>query len=77
MQAAFQYTDGSTVTLTVAYYNPPYSANYHGIGIKPDITVELPEPEFNTETGKYLPVEDTQLDRAVLELKNLINANKT
>lgn len=76
MQSTFAYAiDGSTVTMTVAYYDPPCGVNYHGIGITPDVYVELPEPVLDTETGKYLPVEDTQLDRAVLELQKLINAN--
>ena len=64
MQAGVRHsTDGSTITLTVAYYNPPCGENYHGIGIEPDITLELSD-----ET-------DNQLDRAIEELKILINAN--
>ena len=75
MQRSFYYTDGSSITMTIAYYNPPSGVNFHGVGITPDVYVELPEPELDAETGKYLPVEDTQLDAAVTELKKLINAN--
>lgn len=65
MQSTYGYAiDGSSVTLTVAYYNPPYGDNYHGIGITPDISVEL------DGSGK-----DNQLDTAKSELLSLINAN--
>ncbi len=64
MQNTYYYPlDQSTVTLTVAYYNPPCGVNYHGIGVTPDVQVE------NTET------EDLQYDAAVIELEKLINDN--
>ena len=76
MQNTYSYpADGSTVTLTVAYYNPPCGKNYHGVGVTPDVIAELPEPERDAETGEYLPVEDTQLKSALEELKTLLNAN--
>ena len=76
MQNAIDYPiDGSTITLTVAYYNPPSGVNFHGTGITPDVLSELPEPVFDEEAGKYLPVYDTQLDTAIEELKKLINVN--
>lgn len=75
MQSGFSYLDGSTVTLTTAFYNPPCGINYHGIGVTPDVYVELPEAELDPETGKYLPVDDTQLEAATEELKKLVNAN--
>ncbi len=75
MQSGYSYIDGSTVTLTTAFYDPPCGVNYHGIGVSPDVYVELPEPELDEETGKYLPIEDTQLNAAVEELKKLVNAN--
>ncbi len=71
MQGSFVYNpDGSQVTITVAYYNPPSGVNYHGIGITPDVYVELPELKEG-ETS----VEDTQLKTGIEELKKLINAN--
>ena len=63
MQSGFVYSDGASITFTVAYYNPPCGENYHGIGVEPDITVE------NTET------EDLQLTTAIAELKKLVNSN--
>lgn len=62
MQASFDYKpDGSSVTLTIAYYAPPSGVCYHGVGITPDYTVE------NTET------EDRQLSCAYELLLDLIN----
>jgi carboxyl-terminal processing protease len=64
MQASYYYPmDKSTVTFTVAYYNPPYGGNYHGDGVQPDVTVEI---ENNT---------DTQYEAALKELQNLIKDN--
>jgi carboxyl-terminal processing protease len=75
MQNTYAYADGSSVTFTVAYYNPPSGVNYHEIGVKPDVHVELPEPKKNPETGQLYIDEDTQYNAAVIELKKLINAN--
>lgn len=64
MQTSYYYPlDQSTVTFTVAYYNPPCGVNYHGIGITPDVVVE------NTKT------EDLQLGAAIEEMIKLINDN--
>ncbi len=68
MQSTFPYRkngteDGSAITLTVAYYNPPCGENYHLAGIDPDHEVE------NTET------EDLQYNKAFEVLENLVNAN--
>lgn len=62
MQATYHLSDGSTVTLTVAYYNPPLGKNYHEVGIKPDRIVKM------TESG------DAQLDAARLEIVSLIGS---
>ena len=40
MQSSFHLGDGSYLTLTVAYYNPPSGKNYDGVGIIPDVAVE-------------------------------------
>ena len=64
MQSSYYYPlDKSTVTFTVAYYNPPYGDNYHGVGILPDVVVEI---ENNV---------DTQYEAAVNELQKLIIDN--
>ncbi len=62
MQSPFYYDeDGSSMTFTIAYYNPPCGVNYHGIGVTPDVIVE------NTNN------EDLQLSTAYLELQKLID----
>ena len=60
MQRTIPFTDGSALTLTVAYYNPPSGKNYHGVGIVPDIEVS------NTQG------EDLQLKTAQEEILKLI-----
>ena len=61
MQSTYSLGDGSTLTLTVAYYNPPCGENYDGIGIVPDVEVSL--------AGDA----DNQLNRAYEEIFKLIN----
>ena len=64
MQSSYYYPlDKSTVTFTVAYYKPPYGDNYHGVGVLPDVVVEI---ENNV---------DTQYEAAVNELQKLIIDN--
>jgi carboxyl-terminal processing protease len=60
MQSTFSLSDGSTLTLTVAYYNPPSGVNYDGVGIAPDVTVEA------SDSG------DAQLDAAYTEIYKII-----
>jgi len=60
MQSTYSFTDSSSITLTVAYYNPPSGENYDGVGITPDVTVEN-----NSEL-------DSQLDNAYIEINKLI-----
>ena len=64
MQNTYYYIDQSSVTLTVAYYNPPSGVNYHGVGVTPDVIVE------NTDSTV-----DLQLEAALLEMQKLLNAN--
>ena len=64
MQNTFSYPlDGSSVTMTVAYYDPPCGVNYHGVGVVPDVVVELGDEG------------DNQLEIAYETLKSLINNN--
>ncbi len=61
MQSTFTLTDGSTITMTVAYYMPPSGKNYHDAGIIPDVIVE------RSQEG------DAQLDAAYAEIQALLN----
>ena len=40
MQSSYHLTDGSVLTMTSAYYNPPCGENYHGKGVIPDVVCE-------------------------------------
>ena len=60
MQSTFTLSDGSTITLTVAYYMPPSGKNYHEVGITPDVVVE------RTKDG------DVQLDAAYAAIESLL-----
>ncbi len=60
MQNTYHLSGGSTLTLTVAYYNPPSGENYHDVGIKPDRTVAIENDA------------DTQLAAAYEEIVKLI-----
>ena len=59
VQSTYKLKDDYTLTLTVAYYNPPSGENYHGVGITPDVTVERDATV------------DTQLARALEEIQKL------
>lgn len=45
MQVTHSLKDGSAIRITIAQYNPPKSANYDGVGIKPDYEVALTEEQ--------------------------------
>ncbi len=62
IQSGILYDDGSTITLTTAYYYPPSGELIHGVGVTPDVYVE------NSAT------EDLQFLAAIEEMKKLISA---
>ena len=39
MQSTYEYSDGSTLTLTISLYNPPSGVNFDGVGVSPDVAV--------------------------------------
>ena len=40
MQSTITFNNGSALTLTTALYNPPSGKNFHGEGVKPNVSVE-------------------------------------
>ena len=70
-------TDGSVVTITYFFYAPPFSENYDGEGIHPDILAELPEEAQKKNLYKLTDEEDTQLKAAIEELDRLIRIKNT
>ncbi len=65
MQTTIPLTDGSGVKLTTKMYFPPFSEGYDGIGIKPDIEIDMDESLKNVNIYKISDAEDTQLQRAI------------
>ena len=63
-------TDGSGIKLTVSEYFTPNGTNIHGIGIAPDIVVELNEDVENI--GLEFLKEDNQLQKAIEVLRSKI-----
>lgn len=62
MQIMIPLPDGGAFKFSYMYYSPPFSENYHGKGISPEIEITIPEgtriPYLTDET-------DTQLSAAV------------
>ncbi len=63
VQNIFGLSDGSAVKLTISNYFTPNGSNIHGIGVTPDVEVELDADKYYEEDI------DTQLDKA-LEIVN-------
>lgn len=71
VQNVFPLTDGSAVKLTVSKYYTPNGRNIHGIGIEPDVEVELDENlKQEVEISKS---EDNQLQKAIEVVKEKLN----
>lgn len=70
VQRIKQMSDGSGFKLTTSEYFTPNGTNIHGIGIEPDIVVDLPEDV--EEIGVDNLEEDTQLKSAINEMKKII-----
>ena len=62
--------DGTGLRLTTNKYNPPKTENYDGIGLTPDITVELSEALKGKSPFEYTDSEDNQLESAYNGKKN-------
>ncbi|MBR7116107.1 MAG: S41 family peptidase [Clostridia bacterium] len=62
MQTTYPFFDGSSITLTNAYYNPPSNVNYDGKGIEPK-----DEYKVDLAVGS-----DTQLAKAIEVLRDMI-----
>lgn len=68
MQTVLELPSGGGISVTCAYYLPPKSPNYHGIGVTPDLVVELPEELRNLNVHKLTTDQDTQMQAAVVTL---------
>lgn len=65
-------SDGSGIVITTARYFTPSGQCIHGIGINPDIEVQLVD-EFKDFSPEDIPFEfDTQLQKAIVELEKVM-----
>lgn len=63
VQSVIDLQDGTALKITTAKYYTPNGNNIHGIGITPDVEIDLPE-ELKTQTELSLE-EDVQLQKAI------------
>ena len=69
MQSTMKLSEGTGVKITTYHYLPPYSESYEGIGIVPDVAVELDEALKNKNLFLVSDEEDNQLGAAVKTFK--------
>lgn len=65
MQTTMQLSEGTGVKITTYHYLPPYSPSYEGLGIVPNVSVELDEALKNKNLFLISDEEDNQLGAAV------------
>lgn len=73
MQNLLTLSDGSGLAITTAYYLPPFSENYHGVGVCPDIELDISSELKNMAVSKYTDENDNQLHAAIDVLLPQIN----
>lgn len=65
----YPLSDGSVIWISVERYCPPVSDNFEGVGITPDIVLELSDEAKKISLYKLTYEQDTQLQKAVEEVK--------
>ena len=67
-------TDDMTraTTVSIAYYDPPYSGNYEGVGVIPDVSVDLSEEAKAKSVYVLTEEEDTQMQAAIASVAERI-----
>lgn len=65
MQNVINLGDGSAVSISTNMYNPPYSDNYEGVGVTPNIEVSLSAAAESVNIYKLSDLDDAQLAAAV------------
>ncbi len=75
MQTMLTLSDGSGVSVTCAYYLPPKSPNYHGVGVVPDVVVAMPEEFASMNLDKLTDEQDIQMQAAVATLFEIMNGS--
>lgn len=67
VQSIYSFPDGSGVKFTTEEYYTPSGDSIHGVGITPDIVIEMPGEAY--DDGVLEEEEDTQLQKAIEELR--------
>ncbi|MDK2802407.1 MAG: S41 family peptidase [Oscillospiraceae bacterium] len=70
MQSLIPLSKKTGVNLTTAYFNPPKSPNFHGIGIEPDFYISMSE-DIKSRFPDISEQEDTQLQKAIEVMNTL------
>lgn len=65
VQTIIRLRDGTALRLSTAMYAPPFSDNFEGVGITPDIEVSLAEEYRSTNLFKLPYENDAQLQAAI------------
>jgi len=65
VQTLYELSDGSIVSLSSSMYCGPYSDNYEGVGISPDIEIAMTEEELSYSFSKLPENKDGQLKEAL------------
>ncbi len=70
MQSLIPLSKKTGVNLTTAYFNPPKSPNFHGIGIEPDFHIAMTE-DIKSRFPDISEQEDIQLQKAIEVINTL------
>ncbi len=65
VQTVIPFTDGSAIRVSTSMYLPPFSDNFEGVGVTPDIEVSLTDKYKNINLFKLNYENDTQLQAAI------------
>ena len=68
MQSIIPLSFGGGVKLTTALYYPPFSENFDGVGVEPDLEVKMEGEAAKKNLYKLTDTEDTQLQTAIAAL---------
>lgn len=71
IQTLYELKNGDFIKITTGEYYPPFSDNFHGVGVKPDVTVSLPDGKYYFQLSEK---DDVQLQAAISELKKSLSA---
>ncbi len=65
VQSLIRLSDGSGLRISTSMYAPPYSDNFEGVGIAPDVTVSLAAEYKNANLSQLAYENDAQLQAAL------------